>query len=813
MKNSRFHIVVLLIVTAALYSAGCGGGGGDRGVAIQSTGSIAGYVYAPSEAGRVTGKRSAGAAPSGYQALSGATVQCDGKTTTTDSNGYYILSGVTVGAQVVSITKSGYQTMQISVTVIASVIVTVTPEGSTDGALTPGSDSDVNQSPTASAQADVTSGTAPLTIQFTGSGSDSDGTIASYSWTFGDGSTSSEQSPSHTYSTADSYTATLTVTDNDGATRQDTVTISVTSSSAISITASVSPATGTIDTVFTVTCTVSGGTATTLEHRCDSSGALWYEISSGNIGECVYGIGDFTPGCRVDGSITDDVDTPVTVTQGTVCGNGTVETGEDCDDGNTVTETCTYGETSCSVCDSTCQSVAGSTSYCSDSTTDTGNGEDCDDGNTTTETCDYGQTSCTVCDSTCQSVAGATSYCGDSTVDSSNSEQCDDGNTADGDGCSSTCQTESSDVWAKTFGGTDYEKAFSVQQTTDGGYIVSGYVNPIDEPVNYDFYIIKLSATGTQVWTQTLGGANFEQSFSIQQTMDGGYITAGVTNSYGAGSDDYWIVKLDSVGNQTWDKTIGTYGSEMATSISETSDGGYIVSGIVETYSAGNWDWVSKLDSGGSQVWSWYNPSGGSSGEGAFSVQQTTDYGYIVAGMVYDSFKEELKVVKLNSDGTLAWSNTYGGTGDDTVNSIRQTDDGGYIAAGHTNSEGAGGKDAWVLKLDSSGNQVWAQTYGGTSDDEANSVQQTTDGGYVVAGITSSYGAGNKDVWILKLDSSGSQTWANTLGGTSNEEAESIQQTTDGGYIVAGVTSSYGAGNSDVWVLKLDASGECTGCF
>ncbi len=191
----------------------------------------------------------------------------------------------------------------------------------------------------------------------------------------------------------------------------------------------------------TLTCSTNGS-VTTLQGRCDTSDS-WTTISSGSTQSCIYtSAGTYTPGCQVNGTATDNVDTPVTVLSEGACGNGSVDTGEDCDDGNTTTEACSYGETSCTVCNSTCQSVAGSTSYCGDGSTDSTNGEGCDDGNTTTETCSYGQTSCTVCTSSCQEASGATSYCGDTVVDSGNSEQCDDGNTSDGDGCSSTCQTE-----------------------------------------------------------------------------------------------------------------------------------------------------------------------------------------------------------------------------------------------------------------------------------------------------------------------------------------------------------------------------------
>ena len=216
----------------------------------------------------------------------------------------------------------------------------------------------------------------------------------------------------------------------------------------------------------------------------------------------------------------------------------------------------------------------------------------------------------------------------------------------------------------------------------------------------------------------------------------------------------------------------------------------------------------------------WAKTYGGSGYDVASSIQQTADSGYIVAGSTY-SFSEDSDswVLKLDSNGNVTWQKTYGGSGGDFASSIQQTTDGGYIVAGSTYSFGASYDyfDFWVLKLDSNGNVTWQKTYGGSGDDVATSIQQTTDGGYIVAGLTDSFGVAgyeNDDFWVLKLDSNGNITWQKTYGGSDYDYAYSIQQTTDGGYIVAGSTDSFGAGgyDYDFWVLKLDSSGEISGC-
>jgi uncharacterized delta-60 repeat protein len=363
----------------------------------------------------------------------------------------------------------------------------------------------------------------------------------------------------------------------------------------------------------------------------------------------------------------------------------------------------------------------------------------------------------------------------------------------------------------RAIGGTNGDVASSIQQTSDGGYIVAGNTLSFGAG-NQDFLIIKLNSSGNIQWSRAIGGIDSDQAQSIQQTSDGGYIVAGLIYFLIPGNYDVLIIKLDSSGNIQWSRAIGGTNYDSAVSIQQTSDGGYIVAGRTRSFGAGNYDaLIIKLNSSGNIQWS--RAIGGTNEDDAVSIQQTSDGGYIVAGYTnsFGAGNSDALIIKLNSSGNIQWSRAIGGTNDDRAFSIQQTSDGGYIVAGGTWSFGAGNYDVLIIKLDSSGNIQWSRAIGGTNRDLASSIQQTSDGGYIVAGGTWSFGAGNYDVLIIKLDSSGNIQWSRAIGGTNDDYANSIQQTSDGGYIVAGWTYSFGAGG-DVLIIKLDSSGNISGC-
>jgi len=305
-------------------------------------------------------------------------------------------------------------------------------------------------------------------------------------------------------------------------------------------------------------------------------------------------------------------------------------------------------------------------------------------------------------------------------------------------------------------------------------------------------------------WDKTFGGSENDWAGSIIQTSDSGYSVAGYTESKGKGGSDFWIIKLDHQGSILWDKTFGGSEDDVAYSIIQNTDGGYAVAGYTSSKGEGKRDiWVIRFDHDGNMLWD--KTFGGSEDDVAYSIIQNTDGSYVVAGYTYSkgAGKSDIWVIRFDHDGNMLWDKTFRGSEHDFANSIIQTTDGGYAVAGCTLSKGAEEWDIWLIKLDHEGNMLWDKTFRGSEHDFANSIIQTTDGGYAVTGYTSSKGEIEWDIWLIKLDHEGNMLWDKTFGGSDNDRGTSLIQTADCGYAIAGVTESKGAGGIDVWVIKL----------
>lgn len=401
--------------------------------------------------------------------------------------------------------------------------------------------------------------------------------------------------------------------------------------------------------------------------------------------------------------------------------------------------------------------------------------------------------------------------------------------------------------WQKTFGGTHYDEAECIVQTTDGGYIIAGWTYSTDGDITNaysngygDAWVIKTDPVGNIQWQKIIGGNGYEDALMIRQTGDGGYILTGHTSSKDGDlsmnyndSYDALVVKLDGSGNIQWIRNIGGWGYDVLISVETDPAGGYILGGYSgsnnEDVSGNHGDldaWIVKLDNAGNIVWQ--KSVGGSLKDVSWSVVPVSG-GYIFGGHSQSSNGDistnrgqfDVMVGKLDLSGNLLWVKTMGGSGDDWTNEMIATSDGGVILTGYTFSSNGdvslnrGQNDVWVIKLDGSGNLQWQRTYGGSDYDEAHSIKQTADGGFVVAGRSRSGNGdvsgnhGDNDYWVFRIDITGNIIWQKSLGGTQQDVAHWIEPTSDGSFIIAGTSHSsdgeitYNRGRSDIWIVKL----------
>lgn len=376
--------------------------------------------------------------------------------------------------------------------------------------------------------------------------------------------------------------------------------------------------------------------------------------------------------------------------------------------------------------------------------------------------------------------------------------------------CALTHIGRSQTTFEKTYGGTSDERAFSVNSTTDKGFIMAGYTDSYGVGDN-DFYVIKTDSAGNAIWAKTYGGAHDDEAYAAQQTTDGGYIIAGYSNSFGATNYDAYLVKTNAQGDTLWTRTYGGGKDDYANAIQQTADGGYVFSGYTTSFvsspDSGN-IYLVKTDVNGNLSWSKSLGATLNISDG-YSVRQTADKGYIITGYT-NGFGEpngDAFLFKTDSMGTVSWTKTYGSPGLDWGNSVKQTNDGGYIVAGSSSFDSTNLIDVYVIKTNAIGDTLWTKTYGGAGYDFGQTIEQTTDGGYIITGYTNTCDTCNYNVYLIKTDANGNLLWSNTNGGSGDDEGNSVYQTNDGGYIIAGLTSSFGAGNYNFYLLKTDANG------
>lgn len=351
-----------------------------------------------------------------------------------------------------------------------------------------------------------------------------------------------------------------------------------------------------------------------------------------------------------------------------------------------------------------------------------------------------------------------------------------------------------SQSWEKTFG-KGY--GFSAQQTMDGGYIITG--SQQTETNIYNAVLIKTDELGDTLWTKTFDKTSNSCGYSVQQTTDLGYILTGKTDKDTKSLDDLLLIKTDEFGDTLWRKTYGTTGQEYGHSVKQTSDGGYIVCGF-SNFNYHLYLYLLKTDTYGDTLWT-KTYGGNCSGR---SVKQTEDGGYIVVGSIRSTSSrgQDVYLVKTDSYGDTLWTRTYDEQYTDKGYSVQQTIDGGYIISGSTNE--VGNRDVYLCKTNIDGEVLWSKTYGGDRHDEGLSVQQTLNGGYIINGYTQK-SQEDFDMYMIRTDEIGDTVWTKTFGGEYEDSGHSVQQTTDGGFILSGFYESNSGNN--VYVIKTDGDG------
>lgn len=402
-------------------------------------------------------------------------------------------------------------------------------------------------------------------------------------------------------------------------------------------------------------------------------------------------------------------------------------------------------------------------------------------------------------------------------------------------------------VWQKTLGGTGDDVGRYIYQCKDGGYLLTGISTSNDGDVTNnkggggDYWIVRTNSIGDIIWQKTYGGTDIDMPVKGKETLNSNFIITGYTKSSDGdvsgfkGETDVWVILLDTLGGIIWEKTLGGSDIDQAADIAMTPDSGFLVSattfssdGDISSNKGGYDCWVVKLDNSGNIQWE--TTYGGTGSDQSKDIIPTTDSGFVLAGLTFSNNMDvqgnkgqsDYWVAKMDKAGSIVWAKAFGSPGADRLNSLIPCNNGDYIAAGYTNANGGdvsnfrGVEDIWVVRISSTGGLIWAKTYGGSYNDVASSIIQTSDNNFVIAGWTISgdgdLQTGNNDgnQWIFKINGTGNIIWQKTLGGNSFDLANQTIQTQDGGYVTVGAIESsgkdvltYRGGPSDIWLHKL----------
>jgi hypothetical protein len=360
-------------------------------------------------------------------------------------------------------------------------------------------------------------------------------------------------------------------------------------------------------------------------------------------------------------------------------------------------------------------------------------------------------------------------------------------------------------LWTRTYGGAANDIGYSICPCLTGGYLIVGYISSVGSGPQ-SAYVVKIQENGNTEWTRVYGGASWDGAHYVHPTADTCYIIAGYTESFGAGGKDMYLLKLDQNGDTVWTRTYGMTLQDCAYVVCDAYDTGYLVAG----YKNGPAGWIKgdlwllKIDEDGDTLWT--RTYGGTGEDYGTSLHHTLDNNYIISGInSYQSAGgKDAWLLKIDQDGDTIWTKVYGAGLEDVSYGVNITSDSGYIMTGYKNGTGSWTPgDLWLIRTDANGDSIWSREYGGTGEDFGFDVFETPDHGFIIAGETC-FGAGMIDVWLVRTDADGDTCWTQTYGGASNDASLGLCLDDNGGYVIAGHTSSFGSGTADVYVIRTD---------
>jgi hypothetical protein len=355
-------------------------------------------------------------------------------------------------------------------------------------------------------------------------------------------------------------------------------------------------------------------------------------------------------------------------------------------------------------------------------------------------------------------------------------------------------------LWVRHIGTPSIDYGYSIKQTLDGGFILTGVTHSSGSG---DVYLLKTNADGDSIWSRTYGGPEEDVGKYVNVCDDGGYVVVGYTYSYGSGQSDLYLIRTDAVGDTLWTRVYGGTGYDEGTSVTETDEGGFIATGYANSWWIRNEAWVVKTDSNGDSVWTRRFQTVNNTY--AHEVVETTLGGqtYSVGGTCRWLYRSnDFYLIRMEQDGDTLWTRSYGSTGWEDCYGLDRTDDLGFFLAGRTNSMGAAAWDFYIVRADAGGDSLWHRVCDTSGYDYAYSIKETPDGGCIAVGDTD-YGPSTSNAYIVKLDAAGDTLWTRIYGSGSSDKAHEVQVTPDGGYIIGGWGYDSSGGGYDFMLIRM----------